>query len=174
MCLGWAWGRSLAQVHEGSARRQVGLRLAWAGLAALGVFLLVRGLNGYGNGLLYREGPSVLQWLHVAKYPPSLSFDALELGLMALMLSGFWWLELRRGVVRALEPLRVLGQAALFYYLLHVHLLEGTAVLLGLREKLGLLATYVSVVVVLVVLFPACSWYRRYKATHPNGWTRYL
>jgi uncharacterized membrane protein len=169
MCLGWVFGRRLLQSREGVARL-----LALAGVAALGVFVLVRGLNGYGNVLLYREGSSLLQWLHVSKYPPSLSYAALELGLMALLLAGFWWVEERWGQVKALAPLRVLGQTALFFYLLHVHLLEGAARLLGVKKQLGLGATYLATAVVLGVLYVACSWYRRYKAAHPRGWTRYV
>ena len=169
MCLGWAFGRRLLESRTGVTRLLVG-----AGVAMLGVFVLVRGLNGYGNMGLYREGGSLLKWLHVSKYPPSLSFAALELGLMALLLAGFWWVEARWGEVRALAPLKLLGQTALFFYLLHVHLLQGAALLLGVRKQLGLGATYGAAVVALGVLCVACSGYRRYKAAHPGGWTRYV
>jgi hypothetical protein len=36
---------------------------------------------------LLRDDGSLIQWLHVAKYPASLAFSALELGLMALLLA---------------------------------------------------------------------------------------
>jgi uncharacterized membrane protein len=169
MCLGWVFGRSLADAREQALRRLVG----W-GVAALAVFVLVRGLNGYGNMLLFRDDGSLVQWLHVSKYPPSLSYAALELGLMALLLAGFWWVEARWGQVKMLEPLRVLGQTALFFYLLHVHLLEGTAAVLGVKKQLGLGATFLATGLGLVVLYPVCAWYRRYKAAHPHGWTRYV
>jgi uncharacterized membrane protein len=174
MCLGWVFGREVLEAREPSARRRVAMRLAWCGVASLGLFLLVRGLNGYGNSLLYRDDLSLPQWLHVSKYPPSLAFAALELGLMALLLSGLWWLESRRGALRAFEPLRVLGQTAFFYYLLHAHLAYGLAALLGVQKQLGLGATYLGAAATLVVLYPACAWYRRYKAAHPHGWTRYV
>jgi uncharacterized membrane protein len=174
MCLGWAFGRYVLEARAGRARLPVARLLAGAGVAALGVFVLVRGLNGYGNVLLYREDGSLLQWLHVSKYPPSLSYAALELGLMALLLAGFWRLEEWPGAVRVLEPLRTLGQTALFFYLLHVHLLVGVAVALGVRKQLGLSATYGAAALALAVLYPACAWYRRYKAAHPSGWTRYV
>ena len=47
----------------------------------------MRGANSYGNMLLFRETSSPVQWLHVSKYPPSLSFYSLELGIMAMLLS---------------------------------------------------------------------------------------
>jgi uncharacterized membrane protein len=174
MCLGWAFGRYVLTARAGRARLPVAWLLARAGVAALGLFALVRGLNGYGNLLLYRDDGSLLQWLHVSKYPPGLSYAALELGVMALLLAGFWWLEERPGAVKVLEPLRTLGQTALFFYLLHMHLLMGAAVALGVKKQLGLAATYGAAAVALAVLYPACAWYRRYKAAHPGGWTRYV
>jgi len=174
MCLGWAFGRYVLEARAGRARLPVDRLLAGAGVAALGLFALVRGLNGYGNILLYREDGSLVQWLHVSKYPPSLTYSALELGLMALLLAGFWRLEKHPGAVRVLEPLRTLGQTALFFYLIHVHLLEGAAVALGVKKQLGLGVTYGATAVTLAVLYPACAWYQRYKAAHPGGWTRYV
>src|SRR5207244_10694474 len=54
---------------------------------------------------------SLVQWLHVSKYPPSLSFTALELGLAALLLAtSFRVARLAPGAARTLTPLAVLGQ----------------------------------------------------------------
>src|SRR5439155_20675441 len=83
MMLGWAFGSYLRTAPRVAAER----RLLAAGLAALALFVVVRGLNGYGNMRLLREDGSLVQWLHVSKYPPSLSFTALELGLAALLLA---------------------------------------------------------------------------------------
>lgn len=170
MCLGWAFGRRLTDSREGVPRL-----LILAGLGALGLFVLVRGLNGYGNEGLLREGDAPLQWLHVSKYPLSLAYASLELGLMALLLAGFWWVERRWGEVAVLALLRLFGQTALFFYLLHVHLLRGAAELLGVRKQLGLGASYAAAGVVLGVLSWMCAKYRRYKADHPQvAWTRYV
>jgi uncharacterized membrane protein len=164
MMLGWAFGASLRNPPRPR-------RLALAGLAGLAVFALVRGLNGYGNMMLLREDLSPVQWLHVSKYPPSLSFAALELGLMALLLALFARLRLRGAASPALQILETLGSVALFYYLLHAHLLELAALALG---KPGLAATYLGAAVTLALLYPLCRVYRRYKAAHPHGWTRYI
>jgi uncharacterized membrane protein len=166
MMVGWAWGATLA------TRPPRPRNLVLAGLASLVVFAVVRGVNGYGNMRLLREDGSLVQWLHVSKYPPSLSFTALELGIMAILLAAFTRLRLRgTATAPALQVLEVLGSAALFYYLLHVHLLEVSALLLG---KPGLGATYLAAAVTLLVLYPLCSVYRRYKAAHPHAWTRYI
>lgn len=165
MMLGWAWGATLVR------RRPQPRRLALVGVAALAGFFALRGLNGYGNMLLLREDLSPVQWLHVSKYPPSLTFTLLELGLMALLLALFARLRERGDAWAALSILGTLGSTALFYYLLHVHLLEVSALVLG---KPGLGATYLGAGLTLAVLYPLCVVYRRYKAAHPNGWTRYI
>jgi len=167
MALGYALGGLVASQRQGSLARG----FAVAGVLSLAVFAAVRGLNGYGNLQLYRDDGSLVQWLHVSKYPPSLSFAALLLGLMALLFSLF--LKLPQGA-RALRPLELLGQTAFFFYVLHAHLLEVAARLLGLHKGAGLLATYASTAIVVVCLYPLCAVYRRYKAAHPDGWTRYL
>jgi uncharacterized membrane protein len=165
MALGYAAGGVVSSTPaERLSRRALG-----AGLLALAVFALVRGLDGYGNLRLYRDDGSLVQWLHVCKYPPSLSYTALELGLMGLWLSLFLRVPaLCRG------PLPLLGQTAFFFYLLHVHLLEGAAHALGLFHREGIGGTVLATALALAVLTPLCALYRRYKAAHPDGWARYV
>jgi len=163
MLLGWCFGRYLVATGPARAARL----LVAAGLAALLLFVVVRGVDGYGNMRLARDDGSLVQWLHVSKYPPSLAYVALELGLVALGLG----LALRRVLGRRLV---VLGQAALFFYLLHVHLLALAAWTLGLLHRGGLAATYAATVVALALLYPLCDRYRAYKQAHPDGWPRYV
>jgi hypothetical protein len=66
------------------------------------------------------------------------------------------------------DPLLVFGRAPLLFYLLHVHLLSGSAVLLGLWKTAGLAETVLSTAAVLVMLYPLCRWYTGYKQTHSN------
>jgi hypothetical protein len=71
--------------------------------------------------------------------------------------------------------LGVLGSTAFFYYLLHAHLLALADRLLGLdHDTYGLAKTYLGAAAVLLVLYPLCVVYRRYKAARPDGWTRYV
>jgi uncharacterized membrane protein len=168
MMLGWAFGRRLLSVGPAGGARL----LVRGGCVALAAFAVVRGLNGYGNMQLARDDLSLVQWLHVSKYPPSLSYASLELGLMALLLAAFFRFEPHAAGSRG--PLLVLGQTALFFYLLHIHLLTLAAWLLGAARAGGLGATWGATAATLVVLYPACRWYRGYKRAHPDGWPRYL
>jgi hypothetical protein len=159
--------------HSGMARWSPTRVLVLAGVAGLLVFTIVRGLNGYGNMFLLREDASVVQWLHVSKYPPSLAFVGLELGLVMLLLSALLWIE-PRVPPRPDAPLLVLGQTALFFYVLHWPLLGLPAALFGLFRSGDLATSYLAAALVVVVMYPLCRWYRGYKRAHPNGWARYI
>jgi uncharacterized membrane protein len=176
MMLGWAFGEHLLALRRrGVPAPAVAPRCAAAGVAALALFAVVRGANGYGNMALYRDDGSLIQWLHVAKYPASLAFCALELGLMALLLAALLAREKRlSGPPRAQNPFLVLGKTALFFYLLHFLLLGVGAGALGLIARGGLVHTYAAAAAVVVALYPACLWYGRYKAAHPSGFTQYI
>lgn len=168
MVLGYCFGRwLLAQPADTQGSRAVRL-LVPCGLGLLALYGVLRWFNGVGNMGLYRHDGSLVQWLHVSKYPPSLAFWGLELGLAALLLALAFAARL------AWPPLILLGQTALFYYLLHIHLLKGSALLLGVYKQEGLLATYLAAFAVLAVLLPLCGWYRGYKRAHPLGWPQYI
>jgi hypothetical protein len=91
--------------------------------------------------------------------------------------SGHWnflrTLELRIGV-RENGPFYVFGQTAMFFYIAHRLAFEVPATWFGLRDFDGLTATYGIVAVALFLLYPACLWYRRVKAAHPQSILKYL
>ena len=176
MVLGFVFGKRLLHARDsGSARWSPEKILLVSGAASLLVFGIVRGLNSYGNMMLLRENGSLIQWLHVSKYPPSLSFTALELGLMGIILSLLFRLQDRsRGAIRPWNPILVFGQTAFFFYVLHIVILELSARALGVYAKMGLGTTYLATAAVLVFLYPCCLRYRRYKTSHPGGWARYI
>src|SRR5689334_14158437 len=120
MLLGFVWGRTL--LAKSPAPGQIARQLATFGVGALGVYGLVRGANSYGNMLLYREDNSLVQWLHVSKYPPSITYTTLELGIMALVMAGLFVIAARRPA-RSDGLLTTLGQTPMFFYLLHFPLL---------------------------------------------------
>ena len=192
MILGWLFGRFLLQrltdaAHADAAptgEAPVAAARSWtsverllviAGLLALGLFVLFRAWNGYGNMLLLREDFSLVQWLHVNKYPPSLTFALLELGLMALILFGFFrYQRTMTGPARSWNPLLVFGQTAFFFYLIHMHILMIAAFAMGMFMNQGVGAAYLAALGVLILLYPVCLWFRRFKARRPRSWVRYI
>ena len=178
MLLGYGLGCAWRAPASGLAQRPVRW-LGGLGLCALALFAVLRGLNGFGNMGLLRDSLAPLQWLHVSKYPPSVTFVALELGIALALLALLVRVDQgagrgARGLARALEPLRTLGSTALFFYVLHIPLLHLSSYALGLHRKCGLGATYLATAATVAVLYPACRFYGRYKAQHPYGLTRYL
>jgi uncharacterized membrane protein len=173
MMLGHVLGSHMVRWHAGSAKWSPVRVLVLAGIACLVAFAVIRGGNGYGNMFLLREDGSLVQWLHVSKYPPSLAFVGLELGLVMLVLAALWWLE-PRVPPRPDGPVLVLGQTALFFYVLHWPLLGLPAAVFGLFQSGGLGTSYLAAAAVVVVMLPLCRWYRGYKRAHPNGWARYI
>jgi peptidoglycan/LPS O-acetylase OafA/YrhL len=112
----------------------------------------------------------VLHWLHVSKYPPSLTYVTLELGIAALLLAAFAKLR----TAGALAPLRMLGRTSLFFYLLHAHVLVAAAAMLGMLHKGDIGIALLAAAATLALLYPLCIRYARYKAAHPQGIARYV
>ena len=176
MIFGWVFGRwLLSRRDEPNAEVRSARLMTWIGIGSLAVFAVVRGFNTFGNQQLFRLDASWVQWLHVSKYPPSVAFTALELGLMCLILAGLFLLQRRQGDdVNYSNPVLVFGQTAFFFYVVHIFFYETTARLLGLYQANGLLASTVAMTVGLVVLYPVCRWYRGFKAKHSGTVLRYM
>ena len=173
MMLGWAFGKHVSRAAAETTRFSTPSVLFTGGLLLLATFVVVRANAGYGDMWLHRAGNSWQQWLHVSKYPPSLTYASLELGLMWVMLAGLMRLEPRIGV-RPNGPLLVFGQTAMFFYLAHRLGFEIPATWFGLRGAGDLSTTYLAWAVMIVALYPACRWYRTLKAAHPQSVLRYF
>lgn len=173
MVLGWVFGRYMNRFAAGKSQISPTAVLCCAGVTALAVFVFVRVNQGYGDMFLHRTGDSWQQWLHVSKYPPSLSFSSLELGLLFLCLAGLMVLEPIIGV-RENGVFLVFGQTAMFFYLVHRLVLEVPATYFGLRGAGNLATTYLVSFGLLALLYPACLWFRTVKATHPNSPLKYF
>lgn len=182
MLLGWTFGRFLLRPPAALALSPARL-LALSGAASLLFFAAVRYANGYGNVLLYREDNTLVQWLHVSKYPPGLAYVSLELGLMALCLAALMKLE-QRVAVNARNPsflfarpngaLLVFGQTSLFFYVVHQPLLALPAMALGVMRKGLLWHGYLAAALALCVLYPLCLWFRGVKTRNPASVLRYV
>lgn len=167
---------------------------ARVGIAALLLFLVVRGINMYGDSLPWtvqkNEVFTVLSFINVTKYPPSLAFCLLTLGVMFLLLSIFESVH-----NKFVEVTSVYGKVPLFYFLVHWYIIHPLMFIIVFLQgyhasdlvfgfNLGrpkgpsgvsLLLTYVIWIGVVILLYPLCKWYGRYKETHrEKKWLRYL
>ena len=177
MLIGWVFGRYLLdQPATDHGRQQAEKLLLLTGLSALLFWAFLRSGNAYGNMGLYRDDATIVQWLHMSKYPPSLVYSLMELSLMALLLVAFMRFERRmRGAPNRWNPLLVFGQTALFFYMLHFVLLGGSAVAItgGIMQR-GLSETWAAAGVVLVILYPICIGFRAWKRRYPKSFLQYI
>ncbi len=127
-------------------------------------FLLVRYLDGFGN-IRPRFGDTWIDYLNLVKYPPSMAFTLLTMGLNLIML----WLVDRIGVKwgQIFYPLVVYGQAPLFFYITHLFLYA----IIGLwltPAGTSIIAMYPYWILGLLLLFPLCLWFGRLKNRQPK------
>jgi uncharacterized membrane protein len=177
MLLGWAFGRYLlARPATDDARQDTEKLLVLSGLSALLFWSYLRSANAYGNMGLLRDDSTVIQWLHMSKYPPALVFSLMELGLMALLLVVFMRYERRmQGPPNQFNPLLVFGQTSLFFYMVHFIVLGASAILItGGTNLRGLTETYLAAIGTIIVLYPVCIGYRALKRKHPTSFLQYI
>lgn len=191
-----AVGFSLGQSYAWDADR----RRSWmlrAGIALTAAFLVLRYINVYGDPARWTTQSSplftVLSFLNVVKYPPSLFFLLMTLG-PALILLGL----ADRRTPRALEPALIIGKVPMFYYVLHftlIHLLAvatclvryGSAHWMTESPDLGhypfsappewgysLPVVYLVWALVVFVMYPLCRWFAAVKQRRSDWWLSYL
>jgi uncharacterized membrane protein len=189
MLFGYACGPLFTRPMD--ERRKQLLRLS---LVSLGLFLVLRFINLYGDAAPWSVQKSglftALSFINVSKYPPSLLYTAVTLGLM---FAGLWLADGANTVFT--RVMTVYGKVPLFYYLIHWYLVKIAMVVMVLLQGFSLQdmpigplsfgrppGAGVSLSVVytvwfglIVLLYPLCRWYGRYKSEHPQiVWLRYV
>jgi uncharacterized membrane protein len=195
-----AFGYGVATLVSLPQKRIIQLRqtIGMIGVVLLVAFVCVRFLN-WGDPTSWVSQRqtlfTILSFVNLEKYPPSVDFLLMTLGVM------FCFLALMDFVPTfATRFLTALGRVPLFFYLTHIvliHLLamglalirfghaewlyQGPGIfwsetLPGHPENYGLSLAWVVLlwVLVITILYPACLAYGRYKRSHDQAWLRYL
>ena len=188
MALGYVCGRMYRKDFPVEQRRRW---LSTVGIGATLLFVLLRGLNLYGEPREWQFQASpmftLLSFLNATKYPPSLHFLLMTIGPALILLAA---IEPVAG--RLPKPVIVFGRVPFFFYVLHLYLIHGLAMLLlvnqggersryilSVRELMsdrssdfrsGLGFVYGIWVLVVLVLYPLCKWYQRYREANPARW----
>jgi len=189
MAGGYAFGR----IYDLDANTRHRL-LLWLGGALSALFVLLRVINAYGDPVPWSRQPTVtytlLSFLNVTKYPPSLDFVLMGLGPSILALA--WFERMARNHFTA--ALITFGRVPLFFYLLQwyvAHLLtlalawmahsgiqwvfwqmgpQGPAPEAGFRLR----TTYLIWLAAVALMYPACKWFAGVKARSRSWWLSYL
>ena len=167
-------------------------RLVWIGIGLIIAFLVIRTINVYGdpspwNSEASSTAASVMSFLGVTKYPPSLLYVLMTLGPAAIVCAF---------VDRLYPPLRdalmTLGRAPLAFYVAHLYLIHAVAMLVGVAQGfsaeqflthyrffpqgfgVGLLGVYLIWIAVVIVLYPLCRWVAGVKARRKDWWLSYV
>jgi uncharacterized membrane protein len=191
-----ALGYALGTVYTWPAQRRRTF-LVRLGVALTLAFLVVRGLNVYGDPAPWTGQRSawftVLSFLNTTKYPPSLAFLLMTCGPALLALA---WAEAKPAAWP--RPLLAFGRVPLFYFAVHFMLIHAVAAIVCLvrygsahwmfeSPDLGnypftappgwgfsLPIVYAVWAGVVVASYPLCRWYAAVKARRRNPWLSYL
>jgi uncharacterized membrane protein len=191
-----AVGFGLGRIYGWDTNRRRAL-LPRLGLALTLAFLVIRGLNGYGDPARWsHQGTTlftVLSFLNTTKYPPSLLFLLMTLGPAMVFL---WSVD--RVTPRVLRPALEIGRVPLFYYLLHfplIHLLAavtcyaryGSAHWMFESPDLAnypftpppgwgysLPTVYLAWAFVVILMYPLCRRFAALKQRRGDRWLSYL
>ena len=181
IALGYAAGAWFAPAVATAARQR---RLLGWGVALLAGFVLLRAWNGYGDQPWAVADSALLTamgFLNVTKYPPSLLFLALTLGVGLLLLGG---LERPPSSSRWLTVLADYGAAPMFFYLLHIYVLRALYVaafaVWGNNQGPyfgfdGMGAVWLTAVALAAALYVPTRAFGRFKAQRKDiAWLKYL
>jgi len=129
------------------------------GAAFVVAFLVLRTLDGFGN-IRPRGGNTWIDFLNVVKYPPSITFNLLTMGINLIIIGLFAPAKVK--LQQFLQPLVVFGRAPLFFYLTHLFLYAGLGLWLT-SGGTGIPRMYPYWLLGLLILYPLCLWYGQLK-----------
>ena len=123
MALGYAFG--VVVLMPAPKRRRVSLQL---GAISLALFAALRFTNAYGDFVPFKHLGSFMRttmsFFDVSKYPPSLQYLLVTLGILLILFAiGDYVLE-RRRMMRALGVIEVYGRVPFFYYVPHFYIIH--------------------------------------------------
>jgi len=196
-----AAGYAFAKVLQLEPQRRNRLCLA-IGLGAIGLFLILRGFNLYGDPRPWHRMvqsqngrpsmPALLSFLNCTKYPASLNFLLMTLGPMIVAIP---FLNSARGLIS--RTLVMFGRVPFFFYVLHIPLIHALALVVS-KIRLGYVSPwlfanhpmgnpeppdgytwslpllYLVWAIAVVILYFACRWFSDLKARRTDWWLKYL
>ena len=194
MALGYCMGVLYTPAFSAEKRKKW---LTIIGGSAIGLFILIRFINVYGDPSHWSYQQSglytFLSFIKASKYPPSLLYILMTLGPAILFLA------FSENINNSLSKfMAVYGRVPMFYYILHIffiHLFTMVAAglftdyslklwilkqplwfaedLKGYGFSLGIV--YLVWLTIVIGLYPLCKWYDKYKISHKEKkWLSYL
>jgi uncharacterized membrane protein len=209
MAAGYAFGAIMKLPPQ--RRQRIVLSI---GVCATLAFLILRGANLYGNPPYTSQGSfiaaadangpwhvqktvalTVISFLDVQKYPPSLQFLLMTLGPSLMLLARLDRRTVAGRVGRVSGFFLVYGRVPLMFYVLHIYWIHAMAVVVTWlwRQPVwwllhgatfsnrkpaeyghGLAFVYLMWITVVLALYVPCRWYAGVKGRRKDWWLSYL
>ena len=128
-----------------------------------------------------------MSFFQITKYPPSLLYLLITMGSMLLFLANS---EHLKG--RIVSIFTTFGRVPFFYYIIHLYIIHVLAAIFANLSGFGwlllvlpdwilelktlkgygfsLAVVYAVWISVIIITYPLCKWYDRYKTAHPDKW----
>jgi len=194
IAMGFYFGSLYHSLYNAQKRKRI---LLLVGVAALILFAILRVFNIYGDAAHWSIQKnflfSLLSFINVTKYPPSLLYVLITIGPAMIFLA------LAEKPLNGLkEKIVLFGKVPFFYYIIHLFLIHLFAVIgavltgykwsdMILTTRLNqapalkgygfnLLTVYGVWIAVVLLLFPMCKWFASYKKKHQadKWWLSYV
>lgn len=194
MISGYSIGRLYNSSYDAKRRQRI---LRWIGVVCILLLIILRTCTRYGDAVnwsLEKNGLfTILSFLNLTKYPPSLLYILMTLGPALVFLS---FSEKPLNAINS--KLAVFGRVPMFYYLAHIFLIHSLAIIavvlsghhwsdmilstrVNRSPKLkgygfSLTTVYIVWIVLIVLLYPLCKWFDNYKRSNQSTkwWLHYL
>lgn len=187
-------GFAAGKLFELPADKRAGVFLK-IGAGALLFFIIIRFINIYGDPEAWSGQKTMmytfLSFMNVTKYPPSLLFCSVMLGLMFLILAIGEKIN-----NKTTDIAYVYGKVPLFYFVIHLYIIHTLMIILmflqgfhwadlnfsfgffgrpkGVQSGLPLWGVYLVWIAVAAALYKPCVWFGKYKAEHKYWWLSYI
>ncbi len=161
---GWYWLKDSERAYR---------RSLWGGLFLVAAFIAARlAADGPWN---YRPqvDDTFFAFIQGTKYPPSLSWLALQMGINLILI---WLFRQGEGIIKKWG--RVLldyGRSPLFFYIVHLYLYAVISIFVFNKNTTIASTAALWWIVGLAILWPLCRWYGSFKRSqHPDSFWRFL
>lgn len=193
IALGYCFGTLYTNSFTARHRKRI---LVYMGAGAILLFIALRLTNVFGEPVPWSTQATpvytILSFLNTTKYPPSLLYLLMTIGPAMLFLA-----FAEREPSPMAKKVIVFGRVPMFFYLIHIYVLHAIAVVAAVATGFpastmildiwvtmapelvgygfGLGVVYLIWAAVIVLLYPLCRMYERYKsANRGRVWLSYL
>ncbi len=189
MAVGYSFGQIFTIERE--RRKKI---LLYLGLGLTLAFIILRATNLYGDPRAWSVQSSALftffSFINCQKYPPSLLYLLMTLGPAIASLSFFE--RVNSNPSRLAQPFIIFGRVPLFYYVIHLPLIHGLAVVFAFIKYgpaiqqafqnnkppddygYNLVVVYLIWAAVVLALYPVCHWFANVKRRRKDAWLSYI